>query len=123
VENLNPLHLLQRQSKEVFDTLIFVKKREIFWSKFCSIFSLFLYRRKIVSLSQSIETRYFRQAKKDNVLQNNKSASALQRTVQWVATHCLPAMGKGMLFAIGFYGTTILAVAINGRPISFLKIL
>ena len=71
VENLNPLHLLQRQSKEVFDTLIFVKKREIFWSKFCSIFSLFLYRRKIVSLSQSIERRYFSQAKKDNALQHN----------------------------------------------------
>ncbi len=46
--------------------------------------------------------------------QNNKSDSALQRTAQWVATHCLSSMGKGMLFAIGFFGTTILAVAISG---------
>jgi hypothetical protein len=48
--------------------------------------------------------------------ENNKSASALQRTAQWVATlrlrsvtaHCLPPMAKGMLFALGFFGTTIL---------------
>jgi hypothetical protein len=46
--------------------------------------------------------------------QNNKSDSALQRTAQWVATHCLPPMTNGMLFAIGFFGTTILAVAISG---------
>lgn len=71
-ENLSPLHLWQHQSREVFDTLIFAKRQEIFWSKFYSIFSLFLYRRKIVSLSQSIETRYFCQAKKHNVLHHNQ---------------------------------------------------
>jgi hypothetical protein len=48
---------------------------------------------------------------------NNKKsllASALQRTVQWVATHWTVPMTNGMLFALGFFGTTILAVAISG---------